>query len=747
MFGPYKIVIVASSALFVLISCASYERHSTRGKSAIELPAAAALSVVETDHDSDSPTSSIGGANVRLDDSYGSSSEPETFVGTGSFINQPKNSSSTRFASDSESIVLSFADVELQDTVRAVLADTLGLNYIVDPKVKGRVLVSIRRPLTRVGVLSVLEEVLRIEQAALVDTGSLLKIVPINEAAKSGIKPTTREHDVSGRPGFRLKIVRLYHISAGQMASILNPFVRSDQMVKMVPDRNLLVLSGTRQEIDSVTEFIQMFDVDWLAGMSFGIHPVKAINAQSMVLELKKIFGDEDTGPVADKVRFETIEHMNAVLIIAQDPLYLDRAQTWLKRLDKSRNEAGQQLFVYKLQHRRAVDVEPVLTKIFSDTQQESFTVRKKAVAPGLTQKRLRSRSRRELPEPSAGVQFTGRTQEKPDAKSLPGQETEAVAIREVRDSTSVRQSTPNGDVGSKTGTGSILSIKVTADDQINALIVLATPREYRVVESTLRRLDILPLQVLIEATIAEVGLNDELRFGVQWFFDYGNHDLTLSEAGSGAAASIFPGFSYVFSSSDVRLVMNALDSVTDVNVISSPRVMALDNHAARIQVGDQVPIATSSSQSVTDPEAPIVNTIQFVDTGVVLEVTPRVNESGVVFLDIMQEVSDPVVTTSSEIDSPTIQQRRIETTAAVHHGDTVALGGLIRKTFQEGVAGIPFLMDIPILGHAFKTTTKVERRTELLVLITPRIIRNRFDAKKVTEELRGKLKLLRSTE
>ncbi len=120
---------------------------------------------------------------------------------------------------------------------------------------------------------------------------------------------------------------------------------------------------------------------------------------------------------------------------------------------------------------------------------------------------------------------------------------------------------------------------------------------------------------------------------------------------------------------------------------------------------------------------------------------------TGVVFLDIMQEVSDPVVTTSSDIDSPTIQQRRIETTAAVHDGETVAIGGLIRKTMQESVSGIPFLMDIPILGHLFKTTTELERRTELLVLITPRIIRNRFDARKVTQELRSKLKLLDNLE
>jgi general secretion pathway protein D len=273
--------------------------------------------------------------------------------------------------------------------------------------------------------------------------------------------------------------------------------------------------------------------------------------------------------------------------------------------------------------------------------------------------------------------------------------------------------------------------------------VILATSAEYRMIEATLKRLDITPLQVLIEVTIAEVGLIDDLRYGLQWFFESGDASATFSSLASGAVASAFPGFSFVFAGSDARVVLNALTEITDVRVISSPQLMVLDNQSARLQVGDQVPIAIQSSVTVNDPDAPIVNSIQFRDTGVILEVTPRVNAGGLVVLDVLQEVSDVVETTTSDIDSPTIQQRFIQSTVAVQSGDTVALGGLIRDRQEESVSGLPLLSEIPILGNLFKTTEVIERRTELLVLITPRVVRNRREALEVTDELRRRLSTL----
>jgi general secretion pathway protein D len=303
------------------------------------------------------------------------------------------------------------------------------------------------------------------------------------------------------------------------------------------------------------------------------------------------------------------------------------------------------------------------------------------------------------------------------------------------------------GAVGRGAGVGVLVeqsgAIKVIADERNNALVILATPAEYRMVEATLRRLDVVPLQVLLEATIAEVGLNDELRYGLQWFFSQGNFSAAFTELGAGDVASIFPGFSAVFANSDAQVVLNALTDVTDVNVISSPQLMVLDNQTATLNVGDQVPIVTQSAVSVTDPDAPIVNSVEYRDTGVVLQITPRVNAGGLVVLDIIQEVSDAIETETSEINSPTIQQRRIETTVAVQSGETVAIGGLIRDIRVDTVTGIPLLSEIPVLGNLFKTTSETIRRTELLVLITPRVVSNVEEARAVTQELRNRLSVL----
>jgi len=262
-------------------------------------------------------------------------------------------------------------------------------------------------------------------------------------------------------------------------------------------------------------------------------------------------------------------------------------------------------------------------------------------------------------------------------------------------------------------------------------------------IEATLKRLDITPLQVLIEVTIAEVGLTDELSYGLQWFFQSGDSSIAFSTFSDGVVGSVFPGFSYFFSGTDARVALNALTEITDVRVISSPQLMVLDNQTARLQVGDEVPIATQSATSTDDSDARIVNEIQFRDTGVILEVTPRVNASGLIVLDVLQEVSDVIATTTSDIDSPTIQQRVIQTTVAVQSGDTIALGGLIRDREEDSISGIPLLSSIPVLGHLFKKTEKIVRRVELLVLITPRIVRNRREALEVTDELRRRLSTL----
>jgi general secretion pathway protein D len=285
--------------------------------------------------------------------------------------------------------------------------------------------------------------------------------------------------------------------------------------------------------------------------------------------------------------------------------------------------------------------------------------------------------------------------------------------------------------------------VRIIADETTNSLIIRATPLSYKKIESALHEIDILPLQVLIEATIAEVGLDGQLRYGVEWFFRYGDVSFQFSRLATGAVDQRGPGFSALFANADVRAVFNALEQETNINVISAPHILVLDNQTARLQVGDQVPIATQSAVSVVDPDAPVVNTIEQRDTGVILTVTPRVNASGLVIMEIDEETSDPVQTESSDIDSPTIRQRRVSSTVAVESGQTVVLGGLIRDSRQAAQTGIPLLQDLPIIGSLFSVADNRNTRTELLVVITPRVIRNPNQARTVTKELRQRLRSL----
>jgi general secretion pathway protein D len=285
--------------------------------------------------------------------------------------------------------------------------------------------------------------------------------------------------------------------------------------------------------------------------------------------------------------------------------------------------------------------------------------------------------------------------------------------------------------------------IQIVPDVRNNALVISATPEEYRQNETALRQLDVTPMQVLIEATIAEVTLTDELRYGLQWFFHTGDSDFSFSPLNSGVVAPVFPGFNYALTSANAQVILNALTQITDVKVISSPQLMVLNNETARLQVGDEVPIVTQQVQSVDTTGAPIVNSIEYRDTGVILNVSPRVNAGGLVVLDIVQEVSDVVRTTTSGLNSPTIQQRQIKSTVAVQSGESVALGGLIRDGNTKGVTGLPVVSEIPLLGNLFKTTTDTQRRTELLVLLTPRVAASRQDARDITEELRSRVRSL----
>ena len=642
----------------------------------------------------------------------------EIIKGTGKFIDRKAAARSAVAVTPTGDITLNFADADIREVVRSVLGDTLGANYVLSPKVQGKVTAHTSRPLPRSALLATLENILRLHGAVLVEADGVYKVLPASEATSGAIRPRLGK-GARGR-GFGVQIVPLEFIAAAEMEKILQPFTTTGSILRVDKARNLLLLAGTRQELGNLLDIVGIFDVDWLAGTSVALVQLKYTEAKDVIEDLAKVFGSQADGPMAGLVRFEPIERLNAVLVMSSRPAYIKKVQDWIDRFDRTGDEAGRRLFVYYVENGRAADLAATLGQIFGTAAAPAPA--RAALAPGLKPVEVRTEK--------TVARTTAKPGEKPPATGQP----QPMGAKKTP--------APKGAKAAAIDIEGESEIRIIADEANNALVILATPADYRMVESAIKKLDIVPLQVLIEVTVAEVTLNDNLKYGIEWFFRSGSASFTLTEGTDSAIDQLFPGFSLFLNTASADVVLNALDSVTDVNIISSPQLMVLDNQTATLQVGDQVPFATQSAVSVDDPGAPIVNAIQQVDTGVILSVTPRVNPGGLVIMEIEQEVSEAVATTSStSTASPTIRRSKISTTVAVQSGETVALGGLIQDTRTRKTQGIPLLSRLPIVGPLFGSKQDDTDRTELLVLITPRVVRNMDEARRVTDELRRRVR------
>ncbi len=671
---------------------------------------------------------------------------PEIYYGTGALVKGAPQRNPIIIDPEG-AVALNFVNADIREVVDTVLGTTLKVNYLLDPRVQGIVTMHTTQPVPREAIFGLLEDVLAVNGAAIVQDAGLYKIVPITEAAQTPAILSELEAPVRFDRGFGLYIIPLKFTSGRALQDVLDPFVPPGRVMHIDEQRNLIIFVGTSQEARDMENLAASFDVDWMAGMSFGLFPVRFANPEVMVIELEKIFSQGTDGPLAGVVQFMPILRLNAILVITPQPLYLANAREWITRLDRGQEGNQRRLYVYYVQNGRAGELADLLGEIF-DVSATTAGGDNGDLAPGLTPTTISRGPTMLTGDTTSGSSSSGYgggfndsgggavTNSDDGFAGLNDRDNQNGYALDQPVNANLDQTDPNE-------SGKPNAVRIVADVRNNALVVYATGEEYEAIDAALQKLDIVPLQVLIEATILEVSLNDTLRYGVQWYFNTGDNTFSFSTLATGAVSSLFPGFSYLFGTSDVRVVVNALSQVTDVKVVSSPQLMVLDNEQARLQVGDEIPIVVRSAQSVTDPDAPIVNEIEYRDTGVILDIIPRVNASGLVTLDILQEVSDVTATETSDIDSPTIQQRRIASTVAISSGQTVALGGLIRDRNEVGESGIPLLGDIPIFGNLFKTTSDNVRRTELLVLLTPRVIRDSRDARTVTDELRKRLRAL----
>lgn len=637
-------------------------------------------------------------------------------------------------------VVLNLASVPLQQAAKTVLGDMIGVNYVVDPRVDGVISVQTTRPVSKAEALEMFQTALAPIGAVLVQSRGTYRIAPADQAATGAIVTGDGPAD-SAIAGNGVRVVSLKYVSATEVARVLEPMVPKGAIVQADDARNILALKGSPAEIESMLDSISVFDVDVMKGMSFAVVPVKTAQPEKMVDELKAIFASEKEGPLKGRVRFIANTRLGAILVVTSQPSYLPRAQTWIRRLDAKAAGSERQLHVYQVQNRPVAELAGVLQSMFSN---EMKVVKQptRSVSPRSKQASFSGSSARS-PGPggsvtdmdqgaAAGLLRGGVNPGNNDLQSLQR------ALNNEPDALTADTMEPPP---SANGAGGEPPLKIVADETKNSLLIMANDRDYQRVLRVIQGLDVVASQVLIEAVIAEVTLNDKLQYGVQWQLSKkGTPTASFSNALTGGVASVFPGFNYAVNAASIASTLSALNAITRVNVISTPSLMVLDNKTARLQIGDQVPITTQTATSTVTAQTAIVNSITMQDTGVILSVTPRINESGRVQLEIEQEVSAVVKTTSSGIDSPTIQQRRVKTTVVVNDGEVLALGGMIQEQASKTSNQIPLLGDIPGLGAAFSNRGDQVQKTELVILITPKVVRDGTEGRLVTEEYRRKM-------
>ena len=626
-------------------------------------------------------------------------------------------------------ISLNFIDADLISVVDAILGDKLGENYIIEDDVSGTVTLQTNRPLNRAQLLSTLQEILAMNDAAMAPGDGLFKITHRRGEREA---PRISFAEAVSR-GLSVRVTPLTHASAEAVGRMLGSFAPANGRVEIDADRNVIFSVATPAEQRSISDVIAVLDVDFLSKRAFALEPLDEARAAAMVTELEAIMGNqaEEESYVRGLVKFLAIDRMNAVLVIAESNEALDDARGWIKRLDQGTGD-GQQLFVYPVKNRRADDLARIVGQLFYiDTGFDKS--HGGGLAPGLYPTTLGS----DVAGAAAGGNgFGGNIL---DGNGFGGNGLGGNGFGSGFNRLT-QQATADGPGGGFPSEHGDSGVRIIADNGTNALVVYADYNAYRPIKAALDRLDVLPVQVLIEATLVEVSLRNDLEFGVRWFFENGDTriDFTdLAERGINPAAT---GFNFILDTIDAQVVISALRQVTDVEFLSAPNMMVLDNQVARLQVGDEVPIQTRTSIGTTDPDAPIVNDIEYRNTGVILTVRPKVTSDGLVVLDVIQEVSDVIPTVTSGIVSPTIQQRRFDSTVAVASGETVILGGLTSRDTELGRTGVPLLSSIPLVGNAFTSRENTRTRTELLVLITPKVIRDQRSARAATDEMRTKL-------
>lgn len=632
-----------------------------------------------------------------------------------------------------------FEGESLHAVVKAILGDLLGQNYTIAPGVQGTVTYATPKPVSAAQALSVLEMILGWNNARMIYSDGRYSIVPSDQALATGVV-TPRTGSPDAARGFESRVVQLRYISATEMEKLLKPFARPNAIVTVDPGRNVITIAGTRAELENYLRTVQIFDVDWMSSMSVGVYPLQSSKAQKVVTDLEKVFGEQSKSPVAGMFRFMPLEGANAVLAITSQPDYLDDIQEWIERIDGAGE--GVRLYSYELKYVTAKELAARLSEVFGGSGGRS-----------------------------------GGNDDGGGYSLIPGGQTAVISGGDGGskdsggyDGSGINPGGSNGSVGgssggglgggglslspSQGGSGSVTlevggdKVAVSAIQENNTLLVRATASAWRSILDVIEKLDVMPLQVHIESQVVEVTLSGQLSYGVSWFLENATTENGLPDVTSPGGATppkwstlgaslgggkAGPGLAWTLIQNDAAAIITALDQVSDVRLLQTGSVLTRNNSEATLNVGSRIPVTSVSVNPVLGNSSS-VSQVQYLDTGVILKVRPRVTKDGTVFLDIVQEVSSP----GSQADANgnvRINTRRLKTEAVTSSGDTVLLAGLIQDSTTRGSSGLPGLSRIPVIGGLFGHQSSDQGRTEVVVLLTATIIRDQNELRTMTDE------------
>jgi general secretion pathway protein D len=667
----------------------------------------------------------------------------KVFMGTGTLMKPPVE----RPASPGGDVRFNFEQTDIREVVKSILGDTLQENYVVDGTVNGNITLRTNKGIARADLVPTLEVMLRQVNAVLVKDGNLWRVQPAASGLRGIARPNVKLGAANG--GYGLTLVPLKYIGVNEMMRMLDSIVKepagqagSGGSARPEPLRNMIMLTGTPAEVQYLLDTIEMFDVDWMSGMSVGLFTLEHSEAKKVVEEVDKLFGGltqgtgqtAQGGPMFGLVRVQLIERLNALLVISPQRHIIEQAETWIRRLDRAGNDAGgQSMYVYNLQYTSAEKLAPVLQQAMQGRATTTTTTPAASTAPGQNVLSIQT--------PQVGTNITTPPAPTPAPTPRPAG---APAV---------------GAGGAAGGTALARNATIIADKDRNALLIVATPAEFTAIEAAIKKLDVLPRQVMVEVTVIEVDLTDDFALGVEWKASrdknggeskkdvrsgtLGNAGLTFSLARKDLVGSILEIL-------DVSLT--AKDNAKRARIHASPKLMAIDNTPVKFNVGRSVSVQTSSvsTPGTTVTTNSVSNNYQYLQTGISVSITPRISAGGLVHLDITQEISEPVVNSANNANgsnpNPDISKTALQNTVIAQNGETIVMAGLIREKIGDGTSGIPGASRIPFFGALFGQQIYNTDKQEILVLVRPVVVNSIDDARVASDEMRNKMLLLRDT-